>query len=334
MKINKIKINTNYLIANIKYLKSKYCYNKYIVDVSNQAFYHGMYLVQYLKEVVDYFYVNNFLDVLAIRKYDTDIKIIYDGPISEDNLYDLIINNAIIVMRNMDTLNLIKDQKIKDAVSFLLAIDLEELVGIAQKTEIANYLENLNKNTRLLGVVAELKENDITEVKDIIRPIETSPLLILNHECDKEKKQGSAVKLDYSIYGINDTKKKLFQKKQRPLKQILCLSSKIICIKKQVHKNNIKYVAVIPFGYYHGMNSAITKVFIKEKLYPVFKITNQFTYLLVDDKIKEDTEVEITSENNPLENYFPNNPLNYFSLFYNNIPIIYDNYVLEKSFIY
>ena len=332
---NYIKINTKNLLDNIQYIKKNYSYDSYIVDVSNEAFSHGMYFVKYLKDQVDFLYVHDFSDLLLIRKYELDFPVIYDGEIHEENVYDLIMNNAIVVIHEIDTLQMIRSLQIKDTLSFLFYIDPTGFYGIHSKQDILDYLEWNDKYLQLLGVIAHIDEEDYDDFKYIIRPIQNSKLMILNHEEDKRKIQGSnAIKLDYSIYGINQSKKKMFQKKDMPLKQVLSLHSKVISVNMIPSNKKVKYTAIIPFGYHHGMSDAIKYVFIKGKLYLVEKIYNEFVYVSVDEEIKKDMDVEITSDHNPLKNYFQLQTLNYFSLFYSHLPIIFDDYVLEKTLIY
>ena len=52
----------------------------------------------------------------------------------------------------------------------------------------------------------------------------------------------------------------------------------------------------------------------------------------IDDSINEDSVVEITGINNPLENYVTHNILGCVILLNNNLPILYDN--KEKQDIY
>lgn len=334
-KINTIQINTNYLIQNIQYIKKQNHYTYYIMNVSNNAFCHGMYLIKRVKGLVDYLYVNDFYDLLLIRKYDKDIPVIYDGDVTIDNIYDLIINNAIVVIRDIHLLERIHGLNIKDDLDVILEIDPEGLRGIANKQDILDYLEVSDKHIQILGVKAHIKEDDYEDFKYIVRPINNSSLMILNSEEDKRKIQGSnAIILDASFYGINEIKKKLFQKVEAPLKQIFRLTSKVANVKVYTHKNKEKYIAVIPFGYHHGMNDAIKNVYIENKLYSVDKVTTEFTYILGDENIKIGMDVEITSVHNPLENYISNHTLNYFSLFHSNIPILFDDYILEKTLIY
>ena len=333
--VNYIKINTQNILDNLSYIRNNYPYPNYILKVSNHAFSHGMYLIKMLAESITYLYVNHFDDLLMIRKYNQDIPVIYDGEIHEDNVYDLMMNNAIVVIHDFAVLQNIRNLNIKDNLSFIFYVDPPGYVGICNKQDILDFLEWDSKHLECLGVMAHLNEKNYDDFKYIIRPIANSKLMILNFEEDKRKIQGSnTLLLDQSIYGINQIKKKLFQKSDTPLKQAFCLYSKVICVKEEVHNKKSKYIAVIPFGYHHGMNEAIKNVYIRDQLYPVIEIFDEFTYVLVDERINKDIEVEITSENNPLENYFSNQTLNYFSLFNSNIPIIYDDYILEKMLIY
>ena len=293
---NYIKINVNNIYENIKFIKNHYPFSYYIMDISNQAFSHGMYLVKYLTKAIDYFYVHNLEDVIFIRKYDTSAPIIYNGVITSDNIYDLIINDATIVIHDINTLIMIKELSIKDSFDFIFYIDPNGYTGISDKQDILDYLNWDNKYFHLIGVMAEIEEKDYDNFKYIIRPIFNCKLMILNFEKNKIKIQSSnAILLDDSIYGINPKNKKLFSKSEKCFKQAFTLYSKINKIQVQNVKNKSKYIAVIPFGYHHGMNNIISKVFIRNKFYEVEKIFNEYTYIIVDETVEKDMEVEITS---------------------------------------
>lgn len=323
------------MLGNIQYIKTNYNYSYYIMDVSNNAFCHGMYLIQYLDKQVDYLYVNHFSDLQLIRKYNPNIAVIYNGEVTQDNVFDLIMNNAILVIHDITILKMIHQLQIKDHLDFIFYIDPTGYYGISSKEDILDYLELDNKYLNLIGIMAHLEEKTYGDFKYIIRPIRDVSLMILNSEEDKRKIEGSnAILLDSSIYGIHLAKKKLFQKSETCFKQIFTLYSHIEHVKKVSNNKKVQYIGVIPFGYHHGMNDAIKNVFIQNKLYRVDKIMNEYTYILGDETLKKDMEVEITSMNNPLENYFSMQTLNYFSLFNSNISIIFDDYILEKTLIY
>ena len=87
---NIANVNIDNLKFNISDLKEKFSFKNYILNVSNNAFGHGIKLIKYLNDEFQYVYTNNFQDVLNIKKYNHKIKIIYSGSISEDNIYDLV----------------------------------------------------------------------------------------------------------------------------------------------------------------------------------------------------------------------------------------------------
>lgn len=335
MSINYIKINKQNLEDNILTIKKRYSFSYYILDVSNHAFYHGLYLVKYLDDKIDYLYVNHFNDLIWVRKYQSDIPVIYDGEIDEDRLYDLIMMNAIVVVRDISILKLVRSLNLHDTFSFLFYIDVQGEIGINNRLDIIDYLDDGFEYMKLLGYIAHIDEKDYEEFKYIVKPIQNSLLHILNSEADKNKIHGSnAILLDNSVYGTYLEKRKLFQKEDISLKQVFTLYSKVIKVIKTKNNKRIKYTAIIPFGYHHGMSDLIKKIVIDSKLYNVFKILNEFTYIEVDENIKVDMEVCITGFSNPLSSYFPNQTSNYFSLFYNNLPIIFDDYIIDKSSMY
>ncbi len=332
---NFIKIDTNLLLENINYIKNTYKYSYYILNVSNNAFNHGMYLINYLTDKIDYLYVFSFQDLLLIRKYNKNIPVIYNGSINDNNIYDLIINNAIIVIHDIDTLKNIRSLNIKDVVNFIFCIDPLGFIGIDNKNDILTYLEWDNKYLNLMGIISEVKEKDYDAFKNIIKPLNNSSLMILNNEKDKRKIHNSnAILLDYSLYGINEHNKKIFKKETPILKQIFTLNSYITKIKNINIKKKEKHIAIIPFGLNHGMSKNIKFVNINQKNYQIFAILEEYTYILVDESIKENMLVKITSSTNPLEKYFQKDCINYFSYFNSNLPIIFENYILEKTLIY
>lgn len=330
--INYIKISIPNLLHNIKTFKNDYSYC--IMDVSNNAFFHGMYLIKYLTHEIDYLYVSHFYDLQLIRKYNQSIPVIYGGDITLDNIFDLIIHNAIVVIRDLQLLKQIKELNIKDSLSFLFEIDPSGIYGIDNKECILDYLEWNHPSFNLLGIIARIKEED-EKFLSIIKPLSNLKLVILNHEENKKRfNHSNAIRLDQSIYGINMYPKRILKRNIPVYQQAFTLCSKVSTIKKISHHKKIKFIAIIPFGYDHGMSNHIKYIYIENALYPVFHITNEFTEILVDESIEKDMNVEITSSNNPLENYFPSQTLNYFALFHLNIPIVFDDYILEKTLIY
>lgn len=333
---NYVEININNLKDNIRYLKNKYKYDYYIMDVSNNAFNHGMYITKYLSEEIDFFYVNSFSDVQLIRKYNKNSAIIYNGAISQDNIYDLVMNNAIIVIKSLESLKDIIDLNIKDAIQILLNIDIDGNFGINSKNVVREILELIqDSKIECLGVMAQVIEEKYDEFKFIISPLKSVKLMILNKESDKNKIKGSnAIKLDYSIYGINNMKKKLFKKEVQELKQVFTLNSQVVNLQKKVKNKKEKLIATIPFGYLNGMLDTINKVYINSKLFQVIEINDVYTLVEVDDSVRIEDKVHIISSNNSLENFINSNILISLGLFSGNLSIVYEDYTLEKTYVY
>jgi len=334
---NFININIDNLFHNINYIKSKYNYSYYILDVSNNAFNHGMYIINFLADKIDYLYTNNYNDCALIRKYNKVIPTIYSGIINENNIFDLIINNTIILIRDKKTLENIITLNIKDNLNIILNIDVNNYNGINSKHDILDIIDLLkdNKYINILGLKGKINEDEYDNFKYIISPLKDLELMLFNDEEDKNKiKISNALKLNYSVYGINNVKKSLFKKEEVNLKQIFTLNSKVIRIIKNIKNKKETYTGVIPFGYLNGISEDITKVYINNKLYNIKKINDEYSLIEIDNTVNIEDKVEITSYNNPLEFYYPINTLLYFNILSTNLPIIYKEYILEKTFNY
>lgn len=310
---NKALINIDNLKDNILEFKNNYSYKNYILNVSNNALGHGIKLIKYLDEEFHYVYTNNFQDVLNIKKYNHKMKIIYSGIITEDNIYDLILNDVIIVVKSKSIMDFILGLKIKDKFDIIFSIDNYGYNGFNSKHEINDILEDIKKDVHIniLGVIAKLEEKDYLDFKYITSPLKNLELVILNNENDKNNIKGSnAIILDKSIYGLDTSKKKLFDKSVTSLKPILEVYS---YIEKIVISNTRKkelYLAIIPFGSIDGLNKNITKVFINNKFFNFKEIKEEYSIIIVDSSIKENDLVEIIGANNRLDSYIKDDILN------------------------
>ena len=326
MNINNINIDIDNFQANISYMRSNYKYKYFIMDISNNAFNHGMFLVNNLSNI-DFLYANNFNDILLVRKYNKNIPLIYHGFLSEDIIYDLIINNTCIIINDI---NILKNLTFKDTLEIILNIDMKNYQGINSKTAILDIIDLLNTNNHihLKGIISSLNEEDYEEFKSLISPLKDLDIICLNNEEDKNKiKLSNTIKLDYSLYGINKPKKTLFKKEELPLKQIFSLQTKIINITKNYFKKKEIIYGIIPLGFYNGLIKNISKVLINNTFYDIKEITAEYSIIIIDENINLNAEVIITNDQNPLENYLSDNTLNYFKMF-TNIPITYNNKTL------
>ena len=255
---NFVNINVDNLNSNIDYIKNNYNYKYYILDVTNNAFNHGMYIINYLNNKIDYSYTTSFNDCVLIRKYTKDIPIIYSGLITKENIFDLIINNVIVVIKDKYIFKDIVNENIKDNLNVILNIDLDKYNGINSKYDILDILELIkdNKYINVTGIKAKVSEDNYDDFKYVISPLKDLQLIILNDENDKNKiKLSNSIKLDYSIYGFNNVKKNLFKKECLYLKQIFTLNSRVVNIAKEKKNKKDIIIGVISFGFNNGLAS-------------------------------------------------------------------------------
>ncbi len=320
------KINSDKLNDNIKKIKELYKYEHYILDVSNNAFSHGMFLINYLNQEIDTLYTCNFQDVLLIRKYNKDIKIIYSGVINEDNIYDLILNSAILVIKRKKTIDWILKLKIKDKFEIIFNIDTEQYNGIHDKHTLDDIIEELkcDVHIHIAGIIARVKEKDYLDFKYITTPLdEKLEYIILNDEHDKNKiKTSNAIKLDTSVYGVDTSKKRFFIKNYFPYQPILEVFAKPEKIVKKINRNKEYYTIVIPFGKNHGMISTIKYVYINNKRYKIKEISNEYTIISGDASIKKEDLIEIIGSHSSLKSF---QDISYIT---SNLTFMNDDYIL------
>jgi len=328
MEMNYAFVNIDNMLDNIKNFKNNYSYEHYILNVSNNAFCHGIEIVKYLNEEFDYLYTINFNDVINIRKYNHQIKIIYNGIINEDNIYDLILNNAILVIKSKVLIDFILNLKIKDKLNIIFSIDINGFNGFDSKNELSGILENIKKDVHInvLGVSANIVEENYQDFKDIIDIFNSLELIILNNENDKNKiKMSNAIILDKSIYGIDVAKKKLFSKEISSLKPILEIISYIDKVKIMLKGKKESYIGVMPFGLVHGFSKSINKVYINGNFYNIREIKDEYTLIDIDSSIKENAKIEIIGSNNRLDFYVKDEVFNAIYSFSNTLCVIYKN---------
>ncbi len=313
---NYLNININNLLSNLNTINNTYHYTYYILDVSNNAYNHGMYLINYLNYENIYLYVNNFNDLLLLRKYNSTIPTIYSGNITSNNIYDLIVNNAILLIKDLNILKTLKEK-----TTFILNID--EYNGIYSLNTILELLDLLktNHNLNLLGIISNVNKDNFENIKYLIKPLKDLPLICFNNEKDKQKiKYSNTIFLNNSLYGLNTYSKK----NPLVLKQVLTLKAKLLKITKEYKKKKEIYIGLISLGYLNGFLKNINEVLINNKSYKVLKIEAEYTLIIIDNTLTLDDDVIITSELNPLNLYYKDNIL--LELFIlKNLPIQYEN---------
>lgn len=337
--MNNIRINTKNLQENINYLKKEYPFTNYILDVSNNAFNHGMYIINYLTEYLNYLYVNSFNDVYLIRKFNKNIPIILNTYITKEHIYDVINQNVILIISNLEELKIVMNTDLYAELKIILQIDINEFRGFKNYLQIHDALTIIEatKRLELVGIISfSITEKNYPEFLDTIKDLLNLnlELYLFNNEIEKKRiKNSNAILLDTSIYGLNNKKKK-FGKEKNNLKQVFSLETTIINIKKEINGKKVKYLGIIPLGSNNGI-AKVTKVIINNELFSITEVNKDYSLILINEEIKVLDIVTITSDKNSLENYFSDNFLTYIGTFGSNLPIIYnEDYILEKTYCY
>lgn len=317
--VNKMKnanyftVNIDNLLTNIDAIKKEYQYSNYILDVSNDASSRSMKIISYIENDFNYLYVHDLQDVLKIRKYNKIIPTIYDGVINEDNIFDLIVNNAIIVLKRLKTLEDILKLNIKDNLDIILNIDTSGYNGFEKKEDILFILDEIKKNKylKIIGIQSVITEESYQSFKHIITPLKDLNLVILNHEHDKSKIKGcNAIKLSSSIYGNITSKKSIFKRENTLILPTLVLNSTIIDVKRKLKHKKEVFIGVIPIGTIHGLNNDTNKVLINNQYFYIKEILENYSLIEVNSDIKVSDKVELL--------------INNYQAISKNIPIIFE----------
>lgn len=290
-----LNTNINNLLDNFNNIKTNYNYDYYLIDVSNNAFNHGMYIINYLNLDNIYLYVNNFKDLKLLRYYNSNIPVIYSGYIDNDNIYDLIINNAILLIKDI---NILED--IKENINIILDINKDN--GIYTKNKIEDLLNIMKNNNKinLLGIISYVTKDNYLDIKYLLDYFKDLKIRCLNNELDKNKiKLSNTLKLDYSIYGFNLKKDKI------SLKTCLTLKTKIIKINKERKKKKEILEGIIYIGYLNGLSKNIKEVIINDKTYNILSINREYTIIDIDSEVNIDDWViiNIKQDNLVFSNY-------------------------------
>jgi len=93
-----IIVNISYLIDNINYLKSKISKNTlFMAVIKAYAYGHGINIVNYIDNIVDYYGVANILEALEVRKL-TNKPILILGNSFEEAFLHAYENNIILTI--------------------------------------------------------------------------------------------------------------------------------------------------------------------------------------------------------------------------------------------
>lgn len=146
------KIDNNILKDNVKEIITKYPdYQYYFGVVKNNAYHHGIKVVNALKEGgVNYFAVSSLEEALDIRKYNVDTPILILEPISIESVYDCINNNITITIETTEYLKKLEQLELPYELKIHLKIDSGmNRLGFKNAKEIEDAVKNIQKNKKL-----------------------------------------------------------------------------------------------------------------------------------------------------------------------------------------
>lgn len=188
------KINHKHLTENIKEIKSKYPdYKYYIGVVKNNAYHHGMKVVNALKEGgINYFAVSSLEEALEIRKYNSDTPILILEPIEKEYVYDCIHNNIAI------TIETLEDVKELDKLSFSYELKIHlkldtgmNRLGFKNRKELEQAVHILKENPKLTleglyshfatsGIIDNMWDKQVETFKDLTKNIDLKEIPIVH----------------------------------------------------------------------------------------------------------------------------------------------------------
>lgn len=147
------KINHNILKENVQEIRTKYPDYKYYIGVlKNNAYHHGVKIVNALKEGgINYLAVSSLEEALEIRKYNVELPILILEPIFSDYIYDCIHNNIAITIDSLEELEIIAKMNLSYELKIHLKIDSGmNRLGFKDQKEFESAVDFIKKTTNLV----------------------------------------------------------------------------------------------------------------------------------------------------------------------------------------
>ena len=154
------------------------------VDVRNDFYNFGLNL---LEDIIKYdnigIFTNSLKDAIKIRNVNRNIPIALTNITNNDQIYDLIINNITLVIKDYIQLEEISNLDIKDKLSIILQIDIdnyEDGIKCKNYSKAVSFIESMPL-VSLLGiytVVNDKKHNNISLFKEIVENSQVESFVI------------------------------------------------------------------------------------------------------------------------------------------------------------
>lgn len=235
------EIDHETLTNNIKEIIKKYPdYKYYFGIVKNNAYHHGIKIVNALKEGgINYFAVSSLEEAMELRKYNIDTPVLILEPIESEYIYDCITNNITITIENFEQIKEINDMKLAYELKIHLKIDtgmnrigfkdskeLEKTVKVIKENEKL-YLEGIYSHFATSGIIDKNWDKQLKNFEALTQNINLSEipivhlgrsLTLVNHE---KIKFCNGIRLGIIMYGFAQSKPidKTFKSKIRNWKK-------------------------------------------------------------------------------------------------------------------
>lgn len=163
-----IEIDGNIIEHNAKEIMSKYQgYKYYFAVVKNNAYHHGIYIINYLINAgINYLAVSSLEEALEIRKYNLEIPVLCLEPIDLQYIHDAVNNNITITVSSFLYAKDLDEIKLDDKLKVHLKVDSGmSRLGIKTPDEFDDTykLLCLKKNVEIEGVYTHLATSGVCD---------------------------------------------------------------------------------------------------------------------------------------------------------------------------
>ena len=188
------KIDGKVLEKNVKEIKNKYKdYNYYIGVVKNNAYGHGVRVVQNLiRGGINYLAVSSLEEALQIRKITLDIPILVLEPVDLEFIDDVINNKITITVESLDYLKDLNKIDLPYELKVHLKIDTGmNRLGLKTNKDIKDAINIISKNNKLFleGLYSHFATSGVNDIyydkqletfKDLTKNIDLSVIPIVH----------------------------------------------------------------------------------------------------------------------------------------------------------
>lgn len=145
------RIDGGVLEKNVQEIVNKYHYSYYIGVVKNNAYHHGIKVVNHLiRGGVNYLAVSSLEEALDIRKFNSEIPILVLEPICYDFIDDAINGKVTLTVDNLSDLEILNKIPLSYEVPIHLKIDSGmNRLGLKSKEEVNRAVAMIKENDKL-----------------------------------------------------------------------------------------------------------------------------------------------------------------------------------------